>query len=900
MAAPFPSSRSPRLPRPPLVPYVLWVLSVLFPFTFPTRAPGAPPAFQHFEGRQTHPLTLTPDGTRLLAVNTPGGRLSVFDVSNPARPDPLLIAEIPVGMEPVSVRALTNDEAWVINEISDSISVVSLSQRLVTATLTADDEPADVVFASGKAFVTCARNSRIRVFDTASRTETAIIPIDGLLPRALAVNAAGDRVYAACLLSGNNTTVLTADQAPAPPAPTNPALPPPPKTALIVPASDSRILYKVLDHDIAEIDVAANRLVRWFSGVGTHLFDVTVHPVTGEIWVPNSESLNLIRFEPALRGHFIDHRVTRIHPDTGAVTITDLNPGIDYTTLPNPAALETALAQPTALVWQTDGTAAWVAAYNSDRIAKIDAEGRVLARVDLRPSLSAGTTAPDSSRHMRGPRGLALSTNGTRLYSANKLRNTLTVIDTASAAVLGEVPLASHDPTPPSLRDGRAFLHDARLSGNGISSCASCHLDSDTDGLAWDLGDPGGQMVTVKGFNNSVHNPTPLDRVMHPMKGPLLTQTLRGLTPGQLLHWRGDRPTVASFNVTFPALLGGAELPAAAMESMTAYLNSLKLHPNPHRLPDRTLPTDLEGGSAVRGRLVFLNHDLSHCITCHAASSTNPGTGTDNNIDLMQEVGSYQPVKTPHLRLTHQHSPFSRTAGAVNVSGYGVLKDGTAATADLPIGHPYALSNLATLQQFNDLRAFVLAFDTGTAPAVGRSRTVTEIPAAGSPAEADLDLLEARANAGDCDLTVHGRAGGRLRGFVWDKATARYLPDRAGDSPLTRAQLLESMSSGGTLTFSGTLPGFGPTRSIDLDGNGLPDSDEPPPVFHITLTTEGPRLSWSETPAGWYPEIAPLPGGSTWSPLTTPAATAPGGNGFLQTHPPANGHGGLLRLRRTW
>lgn len=227
-----------------------------------------------------------------------------------------------------------------------------------------------------------------------------------------------------------------------------------------------------------------------------------------------------------------------------------------------------------------------------------------------------------------------------------------------------------------------------------------------------------------------------------------------------------------------------------------------------------------------------------------------------------------------------------------------MLKDGTASTGDLPIGHPYALSNLATLQQFNDLRAFVLAFDTGTAPAVGRSRTITEIPATGSPAEADLNLLETRATAGDCDLTVHGRAGGRLRGFTWDKTTARYLPDRAGEASLTRAQLLQSMGPGGTLTFSGTLPGFGLTRGIDRDGNGLPDNDEPAPTYSISLTPDGPQLTWSETPAGWYPEIAPLPGGNLWSPLTTPAATGP--NGFQSTQPPNNGRGGLLRLRRAW
>ena len=112
-----------------------------------------------------------------------------------------------------------------------------------------------------------------------------------------------------------------------------------------------------------------------------------------------------------------------------------------------------------------------------------------------------------------------------------------------SSAVLAEVPVASHDPMPAMVREGRGFLFDARLSGNGMASCASCHLDADRDGLAWDLGDPGGNMITVTGRNNSIHDPTPRPRVMHPMKGPMTTQTLRGMQGHKIFHWRGDRPS---------------------------------------------------------------------------------------------------------------------------------------------------------------------------------------------------------------------------------------------------------------------------------------------------------------------------------------------------------------------
>ena len=39
------------------------------------------PDFVHFESAHVHPAALTPSGNRLLVVNTPDNRLSVFDLT---------------------------------------------------------------------------------------------------------------------------------------------------------------------------------------------------------------------------------------------------------------------------------------------------------------------------------------------------------------------------------------------------------------------------------------------------------------------------------------------------------------------------------------------------------------------------------------------------------------------------------------------------------------------------------------------------------------------------------------------------------------------------------------------------------------------------------------------------
>ena len=130
--------------------FCLVAAACLFPHGVSMAAP-TDATFVNFEGKQTNPVRLSPDGTRLFAVNTPDARLSIFDTTNPS--NPILIAEIPVGLDPVSVHPLNNDEAWVVNEVSDSVSIVSVSRGIVTDTLPAKDEPADVVFEIGRAHV---------------------------------------------------------------------------------------------------------------------------------------------------------------------------------------------------------------------------------------------------------------------------------------------------------------------------------------------------------------------------------------------------------------------------------------------------------------------------------------------------------------------------------------------------------------------------------------------------------------------------------------------------------------------------------------------------------------------------------------------------------------------------
>jgi YVTN family beta-propeller protein len=165
--------------------------------------------FKNFESPQVHPLAMTPDGTRLLAVNSPNATLSVFQLVSGT---PVLTAEIPVGFEPVSVAARNDHEAWVANWMSDSVSIVDLAAGNVVRTLDVGDEPTDVIFAganNSKAFVCVSGGNsllsgaslatldrgQVKVFDPANPSAfPQSIEIFGKQPRALARLRLGLRV----------------------------------------------------------------------------------------------------------------------------------------------------------------------------------------------------------------------------------------------------------------------------------------------------------------------------------------------------------------------------------------------------------------------------------------------------------------------------------------------------------------------------------------------------------------------------------------------------------------------------------------------------------------------------------------------------------------------------------
>src|SRR5262245_35456380 len=182
----------------------------------PAMVKSAPPSrFTVFESGQVRPLALSPTGKFLFAVNTPDDRLEVFRIEGHGLEHR---ASISVGLEPVAVAARSDDEVWVVNHLSDSVSVVELDggghSGRVVRTLLVGDEPRDLVFggtARNRAFITTAHRGQnvpydpqlttpgvgradVWVFDadylggTLAGTPLTIVNLFSDTPRALAVS----------------------------------------------------------------------------------------------------------------------------------------------------------------------------------------------------------------------------------------------------------------------------------------------------------------------------------------------------------------------------------------------------------------------------------------------------------------------------------------------------------------------------------------------------------------------------------------------------------------------------------------------------------------------------------------------------------------------------------------
>ncbi len=838
------------------------------------------PGFVAFESGPVRPVAMSADAMTLFAVNIPNATLEIFDLSSGT---PVPSATVPVGLEPVAVAVRNNSEVWVVNHLSDSVSVVSLvGMPRVVRTLLVGDEPRDIVFAGtpARAFITTAHRGQQRedpsltgvpgagdpqlttasvpradvwVFDPADSGATLggkplkVMSFFTDTPRALAVSPDRNTVYVAGFKTGNQTTTVLQERLCEGFKPTTPCTlsdntispggnpgprtdakgEPAPEVSLIVKYNnatghwedelhrnwDDSVRFKLPDTDAFSIDANSLTQTAAFAHVGTTLYNMAVNPVSGKLYVSNTESLNQIRFEgpgtfagQTVQGHLAETRITVISNAKGSspsVEPRHLNKHIDYTKLAgtpgfDPSAKDASLSTPLDMAVSSDGKTLYLAAYGSSRIGVFDTTSLEDGSFDPRVS-----SANYISISGGGPAGIVLDEARAQLYVMTRFDNSIRAIDLASRREIATI--AMPNPEPPSVVNGRPMLYDAtRFSGNGEASCASCHAFGDMDDLAWDLGNPDGEVTKSPipinlgnllnfGFANGIQPATPLNgsnkpEDFHPMKGPFTTQSLRGLRHSGAMHWRGDRATGTlgtsafdpntSFNnfiVAFQGLVGSEVAPPIEqMQAFTDFQLQVLPPPNPVRNLDNSLTAAQKRGrdfySGQRASdgvespifaLLGLGQTSFTCDGCHTLDSKKGffGTGGNQSFENLTQI-----VKIPHLRNLYAKvgmfgTPtvgFYNLPGTPNmgdqIRGFGFTGDGgtdtlfrffTASvfTPSGNVGFPVKDPDATR----RDMERFMLAYDSDLAPIVGQQVTLSMTNALTAGARIDLFIQRSAA-----------------------------------------------------------------------------------------------------------------------------------------------------------
>jgi len=181
------------------------------------------------------------------------------------------------------------------------------------------------------------------------------------------------------------------------------------------------------------------------------------------------------------------------------------------------------------------------------------------------------------------------------------------------------------------------------------------------DRLAWDLGDPSGDVLQkTMNFSGSLMTVN-----YHPMKGVMMTQTLQDIMGHEPFHWRGDRSHIGEFNQTFTNLLAAPKaLSPDELRELGDFLDTVRIPPNPFRTLENGLSTNvplpghrslvgapLPNGNATAGYVSFRSNNGS-CISCHTLPTglgiefTNNATGS-----TVPFIGTNVHLLTGHVHL---------------------------------------------------------------------------------------------------------------------------------------------------------------------------------------------------------------------------------------------------------
>jgi YVTN family beta-propeller protein len=549
-------------------------------------------------------VLLSRDGARLFVLCQETQEVRVIDAVNYAPIGAISVGRTPRGM----ALSSTGDRLFVTNSWDDTVSVIDTRSLAVIATWDAGAEPSGVVEdqTGDQLFVANRISNDISVFDAGTGIERKRL-LGGRGESYLTLSPDGSRIYATHVYP-NETPHRTAPES-----------------------------------EITVIDVQRAIVVE----------RIPLHAIAGAFHLAISADNRL----GAVAEYHPKNLVPLAHLEHGgafAYTLTLFGANVGRPVEVPLDELERYASQPFGVAISPDKSRLYVTVGGSECVIDIDVT-RLLRFIHTHTPPSPGSFAEDLSASANyviaripvghNPRGIALSRDGSRLFVANRLEDTISVIDTHANQVVSTISLAGPKVVS-ALRRGEQTFYTAQYSFQGQISCSSCHIDSTFDGLTWDL--------EPDGFGRDIVD----NRLIEDIKGT------------EPYKWNGGNPNIPTEcgPRTEMYFWRSEQYGDHTLADLTLYIRSLPPRPNRWRLPGYELTPTQERGKALFGRSVDRFGkpipEANRCSFCHSGlKGTNQKSfdvGTKRSTD---NAGRFDTPQLTNVALTapYLHDGSART-----------------------------------------------------------------------------------------------------------------------------------------------------------------------------------------------------------------------------------------------
>ncbi len=545
-------------------------------------------------------MAASPDGRWLYVVCERGNELRVVDANSGKLVKSVAVGRVPRG---IAVSA-DGQQIYVTNTWDDTVSVIDATALKVTRTLPTGFEPTGVaVDKAGKTLYVANRLSNdISVIDLGSGQETKRL-LAGRGASYLALSADGTRLYCTHIYPKINKVHRTA----------------PESEITVIDTARQTVIDRLPLHNVAGV------------------FQLAISS-DGKLGVaPQLRPKNLVPLAHVEHGW--------VFGDSLALFGDDVGGGVVQVPIDE---LERYFAMPFAVAIAPDKSKLYVSTAGSESVTVIDIP-RLLAFARTAPSTAANDLSA-SANYVTGriavgmnPRGLVLSGDGKRLFVANRMDDSISVIDTASDQVVSSIDLGGRKDLN-SLRRGERIFYTARYAFQGEFSCANCHLDATFDGLQWDL--------EPDGFGKDIVD----------------NRSIEDLNGTEPFKWNGGNPNMPTEcgPRTEKYFYRSQSYNSAELADLVSFVQALPLRPNRYRLPTGELSPQQERGQAIFERTTYKDGrpipQANQCAYCHS--------GPKYTNQKLADVGSGKKtdrsplIDVPHLTDVAYSAPYLHDGSA--------------------------------------------------------------------------------------------------------------------------------------------------------------------------------------------------------------------------------------------